>query len=144
MVKMMRRMAKRMVKKINVSSVLSPEFKESQSISSRSHIAHARQAIEEAAVKGAQLVLLLEIWNSPYSNDSFPVYAEDIDAGGDTSPSTAMLSEGSRCLKITIVGGSMPERWGHNLYNTCVFGTDGKLKAKHQRFTILILIFLGR
>ncbi|KAI4337174.1 hypothetical protein L6164_015621 [Bauhinia variegata] len=28
------------------------------------------QAIEEAARKGAQLVHLSEIWNSPYSNDS--------------------------------------------------------------------------
>lgn len=75
-----------------------------------------------------------EIWNSPYSNDSFPVYAEDIDAGGDASPSTAMLSELSRSLKITIVGGSIPERSGDKLYNTCcVFDADGKLKAKHRK-----------
>ena len=75
-----------------------------------------------------------EIWNSPYSNDSFPVYAEDIDAGGNASPSTAMLSEVSRLLKLTIVGGSIPERSGDRLYNTCcVFGTDGKLKAKHRK-----------
>lgn len=75
-----------------------------------------------------------EIWNSPYSNDCFPVYAEDIDAGGDASPSTAMLSEVSRLLKITIVGGSIPERSGDRVYNACcVFGTDGKLKAKHRK-----------
>ncbi|KAK9273967.1 hypothetical protein L1049_018779 [Liquidambar formosana] len=60
------------------------------------NIAHARKAIQEAAEKGAKLVLLPEIWNSPYSNDSFPVYAEDINAGGDASPSTAMLSELAR------------------------------------------------
>ncbi|KAI3904072.1 hypothetical protein MKW92_001009 [Papaver armeniacum] len=76
------------------------------------NIAHARKAIQEAAEKGDKLVLLPEIWNSPYSNDSFPVYAEDIDAGGDASPSTAMLSEVARSLKITIVGGSIPERCG--------------------------------
>ncbi|KAJ6361702.1 hypothetical protein OIU78_002180 [Salix suchowensis] len=69
------------------------------------NIAHARRAIEEAAANGAKLVMLPEIWNSPYSNDSFPVYAEDIDAGGEASPSTAMLSEVARLLKITIVGG---------------------------------------
>ena len=45
-----------------------------------------------------------------------------------------MLSEVSRLLKITIVGGSIPERCGDRLYNTCcVFGTDGKLKAKHRK-----------
>ncbi|EOY30005.1 Nitrilase/cyanide hydratase and apolipoprotein N-acyltransferase family protein isoform 2 [Theobroma cacao] len=109
------------------------------------NIEHARKAIEEAAQKGAQLVLLPEIWNSPYSNDSFPVYAEDIDAGGDASPSTAMLSEVSSRLKITIVGGSIPERCGDMLYNTCcVFGTDGKLKAKHRKIHLFDIDIPGK
>ncbi|RYR32795.1 hypothetical protein Ahy_A10g047315 [Arachis hypogaea] len=109
------------------------------------NIAHARQAIQDAASKGAQLVLLPEIWNSPYSNDSFPVYAEDIDAGGDASPSTAMLSDLARLLKITIIGGSIPERSGGNLYNTCcVFGTDGKLKAKHRKIHLFDMDIPGK
>ncbi|GKV03666.1 hypothetical protein SLEP1_g15932 [Rubroshorea leprosula] len=109
------------------------------------NIAHARKAIEDAAGKGAQLVLLPEIWNSPYSNDSFPVYAEDIDAKGDASPSTAMLSEVSHRLKITIVGGSIPERCGDKLYNTCcVFGTDGKLKAKHRKIHLFDIDIPGK
>lgn len=109
------------------------------------NIAHARLAIEEAAEKGAKLVLLPEIWNSPYSNDSFPVYAEDIDAGEDSSPSTAMLSEVARSLKITIVGGSIPERCGDKLYNTCcIFGTDGKLKAKHRKIHLFDINIPGK
>ncbi|RYQ86239.1 hypothetical protein Ahy_B10g105925 isoform B [Arachis hypogaea] len=109
------------------------------------NIAHARQAIQDAASKGAQLVLLPEIWNSPYSNDSFPVYAEDVDAGGDASPSTAMLSDLARLLKITIIGGSIPERSGGNLYNTCcVFGTDGKLKAKHRKIHLFDMDIPGK
>ncbi|KAK8465427.1 hypothetical protein PHAVU_009G081000 [Phaseolus vulgaris] len=109
------------------------------------NIAHARTAIQDAASKGAQLVLLPEIWNSPYSNDSFPVYAEDIDAGADASPSTAMLSELSRLLKITIVGGSIPERSGGRLYNTCcVFGTDGKLLAKHRKIHLFDIDIPGK
>ncbi|KAI5669634.1 hypothetical protein M9H77_19487 [Catharanthus roseus] len=102
------------------------------------NILHARTAIVEAAEKGAKLVVLPEIWNSPYSNDSFPEYAEDIDAGFDKSPSTAMLSEVARLLKVTIIGGSIPERSGDKLYNTCcVFGTDGELKAKHRKVVLL-------
>lgn len=109
------------------------------------NIAHARKAIEEAAGKGAQLVILPEIWNSPYSNDSFPVYAEDINAGGAASPSTAMLSELSRTLKITIVGGSIPERCEDRLYNACcVFGTDGKLKAKHRKIHLFDIDIPGK
>ncbi|KAF5940445.1 hypothetical protein HYC85_021612 [Camellia sinensis] len=109
------------------------------------NIAHARQAIEDAAKRGAQLVVLPEIWNSPISSDSFPVYAEDIDAGGDASPSTTMLSEVASLLKITIVGGSIPERCGDKLYNTCcVFDTDGKLKAKHRKIHLFDIDIPGK
>ncbi|RZC49405.1 hypothetical protein C5167_017838 [Papaver somniferum] len=109
------------------------------------NIAHARKAIEEAVEKGAQLVVLPEIWNSPYANDSFPVYAEDIDAGGDASPSTAMLSEVARNLKVTIVGGSIPERCGDKLYNACcLFGKDGKLLAKHRKVHLFDIDIPGK
>ena len=64
----------------------------------------------------------------------FQVYAEDIDAGGSASPSTSMLSEVARSKGITIVGGSISERSGDHLYNTCcIFGKDGELKAKHRK-----------
>ncbi|RZC49404.1 hypothetical protein C5167_017839 [Papaver somniferum] len=108
-------------------------------------IAHACKAIEEAVEKGAQFVVLPEIWNSPYANDSFPVYAEDIDAGSDASPSTAMLSEVARNLKVTIVGGSIPERCGDKLYSTCfVFGKDGKLLAKHRKVHLFDIDIPGK
>ena len=42
------------------------------------NIANARAAIEDAAREGAALVVLPEMWNCPYSNDSFPSYAEII------------------------------------------------------------------
>ena len=54
------------------------------------NIIEAKNAIKEAASNGAKLVVLPEMWNCPYSNDSFPVYAEVF--GGDASPSTAMMS----------------------------------------------------
>ncbi|EPS58728.1 hypothetical protein M569_16085, partial [Genlisea aurea] len=109
------------------------------------NILRARSAIEEAAEKGAELVLLPEIWNSPYSNDSFPTYAEDIDAGFDFSPSTAMLSDVARSLNITLVGGSIPERSGDKLFNTCcVFGSDGKLKAKHRKIHLFDIDIPGK
>ncbi|KAL6596354.1 hypothetical protein ACP70R_047718 [Stipagrostis hirtigluma subsp. patula] len=45
-----------------------------------------------------------------------------------------MMSEVARRLQITLVGGSIAERSGNNLYNTCcVFGSDGKLKGKHRK-----------
>ncbi|CAA7395646.1 unnamed protein product [Spirodela intermedia] len=110
------------------------------------NIAHARRAIEDAADKGALLVLLPEIWNSPYSNESFPLYAEDIEAaGGAASPSLAMLSDVARRKRITIVGGSFPERSGDRIYNTCcVVGPDGELKGKHRKIHLFDIDIPGK
>ncbi|XP_022977053.1 omega-amidase, chloroplastic-like isoform X1 [Cucurbita maxima] len=109
------------------------------------NIEHARKAIEEAVGKGAKLVVLPEIWNVPYSPDSVSLYAEDIEAGGEASPSTAMLSEVSRRLKVTIVGGSIVERSGDKIYNTCcVFGTDGNMKAKHRKIHLFDIDIPGK
>ncbi|KAJ3702498.1 hypothetical protein LUZ61_006203 [Rhynchospora tenuis] len=109
------------------------------------NIQHARKAIEEAAGKGAQLIVLPEIWNSPYLSDSFPVYAEDIEAGGDAAPSFSMLSEAAKQLKVTIVGGSIPERCGDHIYNTCcVFGTDGQLMGKHRKIHLFDIDIPGK
>jgi len=80
------------------------------------------------------LICYQEMWNCPYSNDSFPTYAEDIDAGLEASPSTAMLAEVARKKKVTIVAGSIPERSDGKLYNTCcVFDKNGELKAKFRK-----------
>uniref|UniRef100_A0A0E0K9G6 CN hydrolase domain-containing protein n=1 Tax=Oryza punctata TaxID=4537 RepID=A0A0E0K9G6_ORYPU len=109
------------------------------------NIARAREAIETAAAGGAKLVLLPEIWNGPYSNDSFPEYAEDIEAGGDAAPSFSMMSEVARSLQITLVGGSISERSGNKLYNTCcVFGSDGELKGKHRKIHLFDIDIPGK
>ena len=52
--------------------------------------------VQEAAAAGAKLVVLPEMWNCPYSNDSFPTYAEDIDAGDSPrcAPCVRKLSQG--------------------------------------------------
>lgn len=90
-----------------------------------------RCRVQDAASNGAALVVLPEMWNCPYSNDSFPTYAEDIESGA--SPSVDMLSAAARQCRVTLVAGTVPERAGSKLYNTCcVFGTDGELLGKHR------------
>ena len=88
--------------------------------------------MQEAAEAGAKLVVLPEMWNCPYSNESFPEYAEDIDAGSSVS-----VSEMSACAKengVTLVAGSIPESSNGKLYNTCcIFDDQGKLLAKHRK-----------
>ncbi|GAV75923.1 CN_hydrolase domain-containing protein, partial [Cephalotus follicularis] len=93
----------------------------------------ARNSIKVAADQGVRLVVLPEMWNCPYSIDYFAKYAEEFDIK-DTSPSFSMLSEVASSHGITVVGGSMPEWYDGQLYNTCcVFGPDGSLKAKHRK-----------
>lgn len=96
------------------------------------HCCAAPMSFQTAAGNGAKLIVLPEMWNCPYSNDSFPTYAEDIDAG--PSPSTDMLSAAAQEFGVTLVGGSVPEKSNGKLYNTCcVFDHQGKLLAKHRQ-----------
>ncbi|KAI7838506.1 hypothetical protein COHA_007767 [Chlorella ohadii] len=84
------------------------------------NIATARTAIDEAAGAGADLVVLPEMWNCPYSNDSFPTYAEE-------------------------VGGSIPERCDGRLYNTCfVYGRDGRLLGRHRKVHLFDIDIPGK
>lgn len=56
-----------------------------------------------------------------------------------------MLSEVAQLLNITIIGGSIPERSGDKLYNTCcVYGPDGKLKAKHRKVISSVRFSTGK
>ncbi|CAD7699541.1 unnamed protein product [Ostreobium quekettii] len=103
----------------------------------------ARKAIEDAAKQGSSIVVLPEMWNCPYSNDSFPTYAEEVPSPGpdspvapatSTSPSVSMMADVSRQCGVTLVGGSIPECSNGKLYNTCcVFGSRGSLLGKHRK-----------
>lgn len=104
----------------------------------------ARTAIQEAASAGADLVVLPEMWNCPYSNDSFPTYAEDVEAG--QSQSAAMLAAAAAESRVVLVGGSIPERAnGGRLYNTClVFGRDGRLLGRHRKVHLFDIDIPGK
>ncbi|KAG0513349.1 hypothetical protein BDA96_10G094300 [Sorghum bicolor] len=96
------------------------------------NIARARARVEAAADAGAKLVVLPEIWSCSYAMETLASYAEDIDGG--ESPSISMLSEVAAAKKITIVGGSIPEKASGKMFNTCcVIGPDGKILAKHRK-----------
>lgn len=96
------------------------------------NIQTARTAIEDAVDQGARLVVLPEMWNCPYSNDSFPTYAEDISTG--FAPSFSFLSDIAKEKNIVLVGGSIPEKQDNRLYNTSfVFDTTGRLLGRHRK-----------
>ncbi|KAJ0408396.1 hypothetical protein P43SY_003122 [Pythium insidiosum] len=103
------------------------------------NIATATAAVAEAARNGAKVVSLPECWNSPYATSSFPQYAEAIPTKKDdlspaAHPSTSVLSQLAKQHQIYLIGGSIPERDGDNVYNTCViFSPEGEILAKHRK-----------
>lgn len=83
--------------------------------------------------------VLPECWNSPYSTASFPEYAEKVPSVGEApvaseSPSVNMLCGKAKEHGVWIVGGSVPEREGDKLYNTCtIINSDGRIVGKHRK-----------
>jgi omega-amidase len=95
--------------------------------------------LQSSAQRGANIVVLPEMWNCPYSNDSFPTYAEDFHAG--PSPSTDALAAAAKRHGVVLVGGSVPERHGGKLYNACcVYDVDGSLLGKHRYAARLLCV----
>ncbi|KAK9852129.1 hypothetical protein WJX84_012139 [Apatococcus fuscideae] len=107
------------------------------------NISTAQSAIKEAASNGADMVVLPEMWNCPYSNDSFPTFAEDIEGG--TSQSAAAMAEAAKQHGVTLVAGSMPEKHAGNLYNTClVFDCRGQQLARFRKMHLFDINIPGK
>ncbi|XP_032832150.2 omega-amidase NIT2 isoform X1 [Petromyzon marinus] len=104
------------------------------------NLAHARELVSRAAQNGAQLVSLPECFNCPYGTQYFGEYAETVP--GETSTTIAALAAEHR---ITIIGGSIPERSGDRLFNTSlVFGPDGKLCGKFRKMHLFDIDIPGK
>lgn len=89
----------------------------------------AERMIAEAASNGAEIVVLPEMWSCPYSKKYFHAFA-DAENGG----SVAEMSRWARENGVILVGGSVPEKDGDELYNTCfVFDEQGRQIARHRK-----------
>ena len=94
------------------------------------NLRRARREMEQAAGKGAALLVLPEMFNCPYELERFRPCAESIPDG----PTCQMLSEAARRLGIYLVGGSIPELEGERVYNTTtLWGPDGVLLGSHRK-----------
>jgi len=85
--------------------------------------------INEAAKKGADIVVLPEMFSCPYKASNFPIYGQQ-----DGEKNWQKLSKTASDNKIYLVAGSMPEREGEKIFNTSyVFDRSGKQIAKHRK-----------
>lgn len=91
--------------------------------------AKAEKMISEAANNGAELVVLPEMWNCPYSKKYFHAFADS-----ENGESREAMSRWARDNGVILVGGSVPEKCGDKLYNTCfVFDENGEQIARHRK-----------
>ena len=92
-----------------------------------------------AARDGAELVILPEMFNCPYSGRWFRAFAEP--EGGESWQAMARCAAENR---ICLAAGSMPEADGTRICNTAyVFGPDGRQLAKHRKMHLFDVCFDG-
>lgn len=113
----------------------------------------ARSKIEESlsGVGGGEkpkLLVLPEVWNSPYATSAFTEYAEElpsVEKGEDMrgSESAKMLSEAAKEFEVFIVGGSVPEREVRTSTSRSE-ATSIKKLSKHSKPTLLYARRRGR
>jgi predicted amidohydrolase len=94
------------------------------------NIKKADRLIDELVKQGADIVVLPEMFNCPYTSSSFPKFAEM--EGGDTYQ---FLSRKAQDKQIYLFGGSIPEKTADGkIYNTCyIFGRTGQKIGKHRK-----------
>ena len=105
------------------------------------NLSRAAEKIQEASKNGAKLVSLPEIFNSPYGTNYFSEYAEPVPDG----QSCQLLSKSAKENGIFLIGGSIPEREGDQLFNTCtVWNPNGDMIAKYRKMHLFDIDIPGK
>ena len=96
--------------------------------------------VTEAAKKGAQVIILPEMWTTPFTKEHMLKNAEPIKLKDfDKDPrceATNILSNLAKKTSTYIIGGSIPEvvEGSKKIYNTCLcFDKMGNIAAMHRK-----------
>jgi omega-amidase len=93
------------------------------------NLKNAQKMIEDAAIGGADIVILPEMFNCPYDSSLFSKFSEIYP--GETAN---FLSRLAGLHSVYIIGGSIPEREENAIYNTSYsFNRKGGLLGRHRK-----------
>eukprot|EP01066_Platyproteum_vivax_P012913 Platyproteum_vivax@DN5873_c0_g1_i2.p1 len=113
-------------------------------------LTHATETIA-AACKDHKpdMIVLPEMFCTPYGTKYFKDFGEPVPEVGktpvDDSKAVKMLVETARKHKIWLVGGSVPELSGANIYNTCVVvDPEGLIVGKHRKVHLFDIDIPGK
>lgn len=94
------------------------------------NIEKAVHLMEKSGRSGADLVVLPEMFNCPYENEKFPLYAEN---RADSETLNA-VSSAAREQGVYLVAGSIPERDDDKIYNTSfIINPQGEVIGSHRK-----------
>lgn len=107
----------------------------------KNNLDKAQAMIIEACRQEAEMVVLPEVFNSPYQTALFPDYAEPY-----PGPSTELLSRLAREKRMILIGGSIIEQdISGKLYNSSfVFDEAGNLLARHRKIHLFDIDLPGK
>lgn len=93
------------------------------------NFSRVKEFIREAANKGAEIVILPEMWNTSYALEKLEGLA---DVDGERTK--AFLSQLAKELHVHIVGGSVATKKGDKFYNTMlVYNNEGELVGEYDK-----------
>ena len=93
------------------------------------NIVRAEGFINDAVRAGANALLLPELWTTGYSLDRFDTLAEEFH--GET---LSFLQDAAKRHKVSIIGGSFPEKRADGIYSTCyTIGPDGAVLSSYSK-----------
>lgn len=93
------------------------------------NFSRVEEFIREAANKGAEIVILPEMWNTSYALEKLEGLA---DVDGERAK--AFLSQLAKELHVHIVGGSVATKKGDKFYNTMlVYNNEGELVGEYDK-----------
>ncbi len=105
------------------------------------NINKALEMIKISAKNKSDLVILPEMFNSPYDNQKFKEYAED----RINSKTLKAISKAAEEFNIYIVAGSIPELDNDKLYNSSfVFNGDGEIIGSHRKMHLFDIDIPGK
>lgn len=105
------------------------------------NITKAVELIYKSAENKADLVVLPEMFNCPYENSKFHIYAEDLENG----KTIRAIKKAAKELKVCVVAGSIPELSEGKIYNTCVaIDNSGNIIGRHRKVHLFDINIPGK
>lgn len=102
-------------------------------------IERAAARVRAAGRRGAELIMLPEMFCCPYATKHFAAYGES--HGGAAQRA---MSEAARAAKAYLIAGSVPELDGGKVFNTAfVYAPDGRQIARHRKIHLFDIDVVG-